>query len=183
MQTVAYKIIPSPDKNSISYSKNYRIFSPGEPLEEAVKIVGFSDDVELGSADEAYLIRRLRYSTDRANWSLWYEFTPGDLGDLLTVELGGGNAFFEVKYEYDDSTYNSISTPLKVNEAKVKVTSTKVSSDLFTPTVYCSSERCPVVIADREASFNPYDIGTAVGIAKELSLPVSYTHLTLPTKA
>lgn len=169
MQVVAYKIIPSPDKNSISYSKNYRIFSTGEPLEEAVQIVGFADDVDFGTASEANLTRSLRYSTDRANWSLWYEFEPNALGDIGDVDLGGGNAFFEVKYEYDDSTYDAIATPLKVTEAKVKVTSNKVQDDLFTPSVYCSSERCPVIISDREPSFNPYDLGTAIGVAKELS--------------
>jgi len=170
MQVVVYKIIPDQAKSTISYSKNYRIFSTGEPLEKAIQIVGFDDEIELGSAIEANLIRRIRYSADRANWSLWYTFTPDDLGDLTSLFFNEGNAFFEVKYEYDDTTYNALATPIQVNWIKVRVKSTKVQAELSTPSVYCSDERCPVLIAEREASFKPYEVGTAIGIAKELSL-------------
>ena len=170
MQVVAYKIITDPAKNSISFSKNYRIFSTGEPVEKAVKITAFDEDLDLGSALPANIIRRLRYSNDRSNWSLWYAFTPDDLGDLLTLAFAEANVFFEVKYEYDDNTYKALATDLKVNEIKIRVESTKPQAQLFTPSVYCSDERCPVIIAEREASFKPYEVGTATGIARELSL-------------
>ena len=170
MQVVAYKIIPDPAKNSVTFSKNYRIFSTGEPLEQAVQIVGFEEDLALGTADPANIIRKLRYSNDRANWSLWYSFTPSDLSNLTGLLFEEQNAFFEVKYEYDDTTYSAISTPLKVNEVKVRVQSTKAQAQLSTPSVYCSDERCPVLITERESSFRPYEVGTAIGVAHELSL-------------
>lgn len=169
MQIVAYKIIPDVSKNSISFSKNYRIFSTGEPLEQAIQITGFVDDIDLGSANSAYLIRKLRYSTDKANWSLWYSFTEENLTNLTDLAFSESNIFFEVKYEYDDSTYSAITTPLAVNEIKIRVKSSKIQADLFTPTTYCSSEQCPALIAEREASFKPYEINTAIGIAHELS--------------
>ena len=120
MQIVAYKIIPDVSKNSISFSKNYRIFSTGEPLEQAIQITGFVDDIDLGSANSAYLIRKLRYSTDKANWSLWYSFTEDNLTNLTDLAFSESNIFFEVKYEYDDSTYSAITTPLAVNEIKIR---------------------------------------------------------------
>jgi hypothetical protein len=170
MQIVAYKIIPDPAKNSVTFSKNYRIFSTGEPLEQAVKIVGFDEDLTLGTANPANIIRKLRYSNDRANWSLWYSFTPSDLSNLTSLLFEEQAAFFEVKYEYDDSTYSAITQPLKVNEVKVRVQSTKAQAQLSTPSVYCSDERCPVLITERESSFRPYEVGTAIGVAHELSL-------------
>ena len=169
MQIVAYKIIPDVSKNSISFSKNYRIFSTGEPLEQAIQITGFVDDIDLGSANSAYIIRKLRYSTDKANWSLWYSFTEDNLTNLTDLAFSESNIFFEVKYEYDDSTYSAITTPLSVNEIKIRVKSSKIQADLFTPTTYCSSEQCPALIAEREASFKPYELNTAIGIAHELS--------------
>jgi len=170
MQVVAYKIIPDPAKNSISFSKNYRIFSTGEPLSKAVQIVGFDEDLDIGSANSANLSRKLRYSHDRANWSLWYSFSPNDLSNITSLLFNEQNAFFEVKYEYDDTTYAAIVTPIQVNEVKVRVQSTEPQAELSTPTVYCSDERCPVLVTERESSFNPYDVGPAIGIAHELSL-------------
>lgn len=170
MQVVVYKIIPDPAKSTISYSKNYRIFSTGEPLEQAVQIVSFDEDVDFGTADSNNVIRKMRYSVDRANWSLWYTFTPTDLGDLTSLVFNETNAFFEVKYEYDDSTYDAIATPIQVNSVKIHVKSTKPQAQLSTPSVYCSDERCPVLITERESTFRPYEVGTAIGIAHELSL-------------
>lgn len=170
MQVVAYKIITDQSKNSISFSKNYRIFSTGEPVQKAVEITGFDEDLTLGSANSGYIIRKLRYSNDRANWSLWYNFTPDDLTNLTDLEFGQKSVFFEVKYEYDDSTYEALSTELKINEVKIRVKSAQPQADLFTPSVFCSDERCPAIIAERESTFRPYEVGTATGIAKELSL-------------
>jgi hypothetical protein len=170
MQVVAYKIIPDATKNSISFSKNYRIFSTGEPVEQARRIVGFDEDLTLGTADSANVYRKLRYSNDRANWSLWYTFSLTDITSLMSLVFDEQPVFFEVKYEYDDTTYGPISTPLQVNEVKVRVESAKVQAALSTPSVYCSDERCPVLVTERESSFKPYEVGTAVGIAKELSL-------------
>lgn len=170
MQVVAYKIIPDPAKNSISFSKNYRIFSTGEPVEQATRIVGFDEDLTLGNAIAGNLYRKIRYSTDRANWSLWYSFTPSDLSSLTSLAFDEQPLFLEVRYEYDDTSFAAISTPVQINEIKVRVESAKPQASLSTPSVYCSDERCPVLVTERESSFKPYEVGTAVGIAKELSL-------------
>jgi hypothetical protein len=170
MHVVAYKIIPDATKNSITASKNYRIFSTGEPLDKAVQITGFSEDVEFGSADEASVIRKMRYSVDRANWSLWYTFSAGDISDLTDLVFEESQVFFEFKYEYDDLSYDILAEPIKIHSLRLGVTTTKIQDDLFTPTVYCTEERCPTLVADREATFKPYEVGTAIGIAHELSL-------------
>jgi hypothetical protein len=169
MQVVTYKVIPEPPKNTITYSKNYRIFSTGEPVPGALNLVGFDEDLDLGSASAANIIRKMRYSSDRGNWSLWYEFTPSDLSEISILDFGDAPVFLEVKYEYDDTTYNQLATSLTVNSVKFRLNSTHIAESLFTPTVYCSNERCPAIIAEREASFKPYEVGTAIGIAKELS--------------
>lgn len=169
MQVVTYKIIPDLDKNSITYSKNYRIFSTGEPLPGALRITGFSEDVDFGSADPANVIRKFRYSTNKSNWSLWYTFSESDLSNLTALEFGDTRVFFEVKYEYDDSTFDPLATKMIVSSVKFRVQSSVVTQDLYTPSVFSSSERSPAIIADREASFKPYEVGTAVGISKELS--------------
>lgn len=169
MQSVVYKIIPDLTKNTIAFSKNYRIFTTGEPVPGALSITGFDEDLDLGSAILANVNRKMRYSTDRGNWSLWYSFSPDNLGDILSLSFGDTPIFLEVKYEYDDTTYSELAQPLTVNSVKFTVKSTQISESLYTPTVYCSSERCPAIVADVEASFKPYEVGTAVGIAKELS--------------
>jgi hypothetical protein len=169
MQVVTYKIIPDLDKNHITYSKNYRIFSTGDPILGAVQIMGFDEDLTLGSADLTRLIRKFRYSTDRGNWSLWYNFSPADLSSITGLEFGESEVFIEVKYEYDDSTYDKLAIQLTVNSVKFKVSSTKLSESLYTPSVYCSTERCPAIIGERESSFKPYDVSSAIGINRELS--------------
>jgi hypothetical protein len=106
MQVITYKVIPEPPKNTITYSKNYRIFSTGEPVPGALNIVGFDEDLDLGSASSSNIIRKMRYSSDRGNWSLWYPFSPADLSELSVLTFGDAPVFLEVKYEYDDTTYN-----------------------------------------------------------------------------
>lgn len=171
MQVVTYKIIPEPDKNSVAYSKNYRIFSTGEPLPGAVKIVGFDESLELGTTVSTNINRKFRYSLNRGNWSLWYSFSPDDLSEIDGLDFANSNVFFEVKYEYDNGiNYDALTSPLIVNNIKFRVQSTHIDVTLYTPTVYCSAERCPALIAEREASFKPYEVGSAIGISKELSL-------------
>lgn len=168
MQVVTYKIIPDPDKSSITHSKNYRIFSTVEPIPGAVKIVGFEEDLHLGSAVLSGITRRFRYSLDRGNWSLWYNFSQGDLSEIEILDFEESSTYFEIKYEYDDSTYLGLTEPLVIHSAKFRVQSTS-SQNLFTPSVFCSPERCPAVVAEAEAFFQPYEVGSAVSISKELS--------------
>jgi hypothetical protein len=170
MQVVTYKIIPEQDKNSISYSKNYRIFSAAEPVPSAVNLVGFDEVFDQEPADPTLINRKVRYSFDRGNWSLWYELDPAGLSTELTdLAFNEKPLFLEVKYEYDNGTYDELSPKLAINSVKFRVQSTKVSESLYTPTVYCSAEKCPAIVAEKEASFKPYEVGSAIGISKELS--------------
>lgn len=169
MQVVTYKIIPDLEKSSITHSKNYRIFSAGEPVPGAIKIVGFDEDLTLGSASSAEVNRKFRYSTDRGNWSLWYAFTPNDLSEVELLNFEDSPTYFEVKYEYDDATYLQLIDPLVIHSIKFRVQSTSAQANLFTPSVVCSPERCPAVVAEAEAFFQPYEVGSAVSISKELS--------------
>jgi hypothetical protein len=70
MPVITYKVIPDLDKSTITSSKNYRIFSAGEPIPGTIKIIGFDEDLSLGSALSQNINRKFRYSTDRGNWSL-----------------------------------------------------------------------------------------------------------------
>jgi hypothetical protein len=165
MQTVLYKIVPDPAKNSITASKNYRIFTTGEPLLKAVRIVGFGEELELGDAIADNITRSLRYSTDRSNWSLWYPIA--EIGDLVFDEA---DVFFDIRYDYDDTTFNELTNPLLVEFIKLHVSSTADQGGMLFPPVMCAPEQCPAIIAQNEAYFKPYEAGSAIGIAHELSL-------------
>ena len=173
MSIVTCKIIPDLDKNSISYSRNYRIFTATEPVLEAVNIVGFSEDVDFGAGNPNYLSRKFRYSLDGGNWSLWYDFSLTNFSNITTIPFEKSQVFFEFKYEYNDFSSQPLATPIKVNSVKVKVESPFIGESLFTPNVCCSTERSPIVIAGTEASFKPYEVDSAVGISKELSYQVN----------
>lgn len=170
MSNVSYKLAPDPAKNTIGYSKNYRIFSAEQPLDRAVSIMSFSDNFDLGSANALFLSRFFRYSFDRANWSLWYSLDPNDLSEILSLNFGDQPIFFEIKYLYDNNTTDSLATPISISWAKFIV---KVSgpnpAQAFAPTVYCSAESCPAIVAADDPTFKPYAVDTAIGIARELS--------------
>lgn len=173
MQRITYKIIPDPAKNSIAYSKNYRIFTTGEPVKKAVRLVkpnGYKEELELGSAIATNIIRKFRYSTNRADWSLWYNFSLSDLGELESLEFDQQDIFFEIKYIYDDGTYNQLTNPLRIELSKLLIETTQQEGSDFTPFVQCSDELCPMIIAENDALFKPYEAAPAIQIALEMSL-------------
>lgn len=173
MQRVTYKIVPDPAKNSIGYSKNYRIFTTGEPVRKAVRLVkpnGYKEELDLGDALEPNITRKLRYSTDRANWSLWYSFSMVNFTELESLDFEESDIFFEIKYEYDDGSYDQLTNTLKIEWIKLFVETTQNQGDDYSPPVQCSEEKCPMITAEKDALFKPYDAGTAIGIAHELSL-------------
>lgn len=173
MQRVTYKITPDPAKNSIGVSKNYRIFTTNEPLRKAIRLVspiGYKEELELGSAIESNISRKFRYSIDRANWSLWYSFGLNNLSELQSLDFEESDVFFEVRYDYDDGTYDQLAIPLRIEWVKIMVETTQNTGEDYSPPVQCSEEKCPMIIAEKDALFKPYDADTAVGIAHELSL-------------
>lgn len=173
MHKVTYKIVPDPARNSIKYSKNYRIFTTGEPVRKAVRLVkpnGYKEELELGSASEPNITRKFRYSTNRADWSLWYDFSPSSMDDLEALDFEESDVFFEFKFTYDDMSYDELAQPLKIEWIKLLVETTQQQGKDYLPPVQCSDEQCPMIIAENEALFKPYEAAPAIQIAHELSL-------------
>lgn len=166
MRNLLFKLVTDPANNSITYSKNYRIFRLVEPVSKLVDIASISEFVELNGNNPAFLTKQFRWSRDGQNWSLWISYT--DALNSIAGEIE--RAFVEFKYTYDNNTYNALAQPVLIEEIQFAVVSNSESGEAtsFAKTG-CSAEGCPVVVADREASFNPYGVDSAIGIARELS--------------
>jgi hypothetical protein len=173
MSKLTVKLIIDPQNNSITFSKNFRIFSTQEPITGIIEFAEFLEDLITSSPDSvdlAYLKRSIRYSRNKLDWSLWYEVAPGNLGDAASIFLDKADPFyFEVKYEYDDGTKNEISSPIIVNEIKLRFVQGSSIPNMFTPVVTCSDEKCNSIISNTEPSFRPYEVGSAIGMYQELS--------------
>ena len=177
MPKFTVKIIPS--TSEINYSKNYRIFTVVDVIENVTDIWNIEDNIEIGSADIDYLKRYFRYSKTGENWSLWYEFKPGNPAadglEVITALPFDHDEFLYVsfKYEYDDGSYDQLENPIVVNEIKIKLNlyadKVPLDLDLLTARVKCTEESCPLITFDRNTSFNPYDVGGFTQLYKELS--------------
>lgn len=164
MRPILYKLVTDSANNSITYSKNYRIFRLQEPVKKLVGISSISELVELNGNDAQNLTKMFRWSRDGRDWSLWLQ--PSEMGNqiLQTEEL----AFFEFKYTYDDGSYNGIA-PIAIEEIQLTVASDLDMPETQMAQVASSTEGSPVVVGDREASFNPYGVDQAASVARELS--------------
>lgn len=173
MSKTTVKLLIDPEKNSLTFSKNFRIFSTAEAISKIVEFTDFLEDLLMSSPeaiDLTNLIRYFRYSKNKLDWSLWYEVSPTDLGDAATIFLDKNESyFFEVKYEYDDGTANEMSTVLQVNEIKLRFKNGEAIPNTFSPVTICSDEKCTSIITNRDPSFRPYEVGSAVGMFQELS--------------
>lgn len=167
MRNLLFKLVTDPANNSITYSKNYRIFRLTEPVPNVVQIISIANFIELNSNLANNLIRQFRWSKDGQNWSLWVNFE--DASSAMIDETV--SVHFEFKFTYDNSTYAALAQPVVIEEIQLTVSSDSIASpETSYGSLSCSAEGCPVVIADREASFNPYGVDSAIGIARELSL-------------
>lgn len=173
MANITLKLLIESDNNSISYSKNYRIFSTSDPVSNINGFVEMLDDIIISSPDALdlnYLKRYFRYSRNKSDWSLWYEVSPGDLGsadDIVFEE--GSNFYFEIKYEYDNGTTDELPSIIEINEIKLRFSSISKTQNTFSPRVICSDELCNSIIAESNPSFKPYEVDSAIGMFKELS--------------
>jgi len=166
MRNLLYKLVTDAANNSITYSKNYRIFRLAEPVPNVVDIASISEFIDLNGNNPQYLTKTFRWSRDGQNWSLWIPFA--NAGTTISSEIE--RVFFEFKYVYDDSTYNALAQPVVIEEIQLGVVSNSTApAETSVSQLQCTSEGCPVVVADREASFNPYGVDSAIGIARELS--------------
>lgn len=167
MRTLLFKLITDSANNSITYSKNYRIFRLAEAVPNVVSIDSISAFWNANGHDPNNVISQFRWSKDGQNWSLWLNFV--DLANAVIDETV--DAYFEFKFTYDDSTYTALTPPFIIEEVQLRVNSDSIDiPETSYANVVCAAEGCPVIIADREASFNPYGVDSAIGIARELSL-------------
>ena len=178
------KIIPDTSSNALSYSGNYRIFSTEAPICDALRVIGIIESVDPGSGDVSNLNRYFRYSLDRTNWSLWYDFvqTGSPVQGMDAIELVQMNPdadlYLEYKYAYDDGTLDPLQTPLRVNSISTRIETRAIPVPLDLDAVCpcnCTSEFCPTLVFDRNATFDPYDIGNFVNLYAETSLYVNKT--------
>lgn len=173
MANITLKLLINPEKNSLTFSKNFRIFTTDDPVN---KITGFTELIEdliISSPDALDLVnlkRYFRYSRNKLDWSLWYEVEPGNLGgagDIIFEE--NQDFYFELKYEYDDGTIDEMSSIIEINEIKLRFASVENQPNTFAPVTLCSDERCTSIIYTTDPQFRPYQVDSAVGMFKELS--------------
>jgi hypothetical protein len=173
MAKTTVKLLIDPQNNSLTFSKNFRIFSTCEPVTGIIEFTDFIEDLIISTPntlDLNNLSRKFRYSRNRLDWSLWYDVEPGDLGDAAGIFLDAHDEFyFEVKYEYDDGTSNELSTPIEINEIKLRFTQASPVANTYTPQMLCSDEKCTSIIQNRDPSFRPYNVDSAIGMFQELS--------------
>jgi hypothetical protein len=173
MVKTTVKLLIDPQRNSLTFSKNFRIFSTSEPITGITEFTDFIEDLIIdtpNTLDLTNLTRTFRYSRNRLDWSLWYVVEPGDLGDAAGIFLDKADEFyFEVKYEYDDNTSNELSTPIIINEIKLRFKQATQVANTYAPQVICSDEKCTSIIQNRDPSFRPYNVDSAIGMFQELS--------------
>ena len=176
---VTIKIIPDSGSNNLTFSKNFRIFSIEDPITGVTGIADILEDIAITSPDAlnlANLKRSFRYSANNIDWSLWYGFTPtsldpNGLDDVKDIVFEPTQCvYIEIKYEYDDGTFDELDSAIVIDEIKIRAAKHDPGlPNVLTPTVCCSDEKCPALIFEREATFRPYQVDSAVGIFKELS--------------
>jgi len=176
MPKLTVKIIPEADNNTITFSKNFRIFSTADALENVQSLVFFDEDVEVPSPNTSNLgniNRSFRWSKNKIDWSLWYTFSPTDISSISSPSLmfdPTALLYIEVKYEYDDGSFEELESPLLINEVKFRFnTKAGTSEESLIPNINCTGERCPALIFDRQSTFRPYEVDAATSIFKELS--------------
>jgi len=165
MRNIVLKLVTDNTSNSITYSKNYRIFRLAQPVDKLMDIAGITDFIEFNGNDSADLTKKFRWSRDGQNWSLWIDFA--DAGSVIGGEIE--RAHFEFKYTYDNNTYAALANPVVVEEVQLAVVSGAAVPETTVAQLTSNPEGSPVVVGDREASFNPYGVDSAIGIARELS--------------
>lgn len=175
MSKTTIKLLIDPEKNSLTFSKNFRIFKTSESICDISSLTDYVEDIIISSPDAIdlnYLRRYFRYSRNSLDWSLWYEVEPGNIGDAANIIFEDGSDFyFEIKYEYDDGTTDEMGSIIEINEIKLRfLNSTTVSTqNTFSPVVICSDERCNTIIKNADPKFRPYEVDSAVNLFKELS--------------
>ena len=173
MAKTTIKLLIDHQNNQLTFSKNFRIFSTADPVCGITKFTDFLEDLTIATPntlDLTKLTRSFRYSRNRLDWSLWYEITPLDLSEADDLLLDDCDDFyFEIKYTYDDDTSDELSTPIIINEIKLRFNQKSITANTFSPKVLCSDEKCSSIIKNTDPSFRPYNVDSAIGMYQELS--------------
>jgi hypothetical protein len=173
MVKTTVKLLIDPQNNSLTFNNNFRIFSTHEPVQGITEFTDFIEDLIIdtpNTLDLTNLSRKFRYSRNRLDWSLWYEVEPNNLGDAASIYLEPSDEFyFEVKYEYNDGVSVELDTPIQINEIKLRFKQEAQVANTYTPKVICSDEKCTSIIQNRDPSFRPYDVDSAIGMFQEIS--------------
>ena len=173
MAKTTVKLLIDPQKNSLTFNKNFRIFSTVDPITGITEFTDFIEDLiipSLSTINISNLTRSFRYSRNRLDWSLWYSISPDDLGDAASIFLDKADPFyFEIKYTYDDGTSTPLDGSLQINEIKLRFTQVGKEPLTYSPNLSCSDESCNSIIVNRDPSFRPYEVGSAIGIYQEMS--------------
>lgn len=180
MKKYTLKITTDSSANMLAYSGNYRFFAAPDGLDDAVRVLAISDDVDMGSGDPACLLRSFRYSTDRSSWSMWYDFNDqAGIDEISQISYAeGARVYVEYKYEYDDGTYDALVTPVTVNSISASFELRSVSAPLESGDTIAADgtpEFCPTVVFERNTVFDPYDVDNFVRLYAETSLYVNRT--------
>jgi len=174
MSKITLKLLIDPEKNSLTFSKNYRIFSTKDPVKGITGFTDLLEDLTLSSpeaVDLNFLNRYFRYSRNLNDWSLWYSVSPGNLGEADDIIFDeGSNFYFELKYEYDNGTNSELASAISINEIKIRFSQVVSTPNTISPVTICSDEKCSSIVAKGDPSFKPYNVDSAVGIYKELTL-------------
>ena len=181
-----YSIILTPEHGDgvLTYSKNYRILTLDEGITGMRDVSGITDIVHLGSAQEQYLQKYLRYSLDKVSWSMWLSYQYGMDMVRTVVTDPKIEMYFQFKYEYNDGTTDPLAQPLSVSQITLTVDydqapptdpqcAPKVDNDYRRYTLMCHNEMCPLIAFDRKSVLNPYDVGPAIGLYTDMSFYVN----------
>ena len=185
MSKYTISLIPTLGESTISYSKNYRIFSLEEGITGMKGISDICDDINIGSANIQYLQKSIRYSLDRKSWSMYYSYDQGiDMVKTIIIDPAI-EMFFQFRYEYNDNTTDPLAQPIVVNEIKFTVDYDPNTASLDPNctcegdtsyrryTLKCQNEMCPLVAFDRKSIINPYDVGPAMQLYTDMSFYVN----------
>lgn len=173
MAKITLKLLIDPEKNSLTFSKNFRIFSTNDPTVNITSLSEIVDDVLITSPDALdlnNLKRFFRYSRNKEDWSLWYQIEPGNLGEAGSILFEETSDFyFELKYMYDDGTSNELDSAIEINEIKLRFNKASGTSNTFSPVIFVSEEQNSNFVYSSDPQFKPYEVDSAIGMFKELS--------------
>lgn len=123
--------------------------------------------------DESGVIRQLRYSVDRYNWSLWYDVNPNDLSNIQSIYFDSTlPLYFDVKYTYDNGSSNPLPDVVQVISTQIRLVTTDQQPEqdfAYSPSIDTSIENSPAYIAAAAEAFQPYQVGALVDVYKALS--------------